>query len=193
MEYIMKYAGVDYSLSSPAICIHQGETWSYDNCTFYYYVKQKKLLQGEKGQYRATMYPDNWKNDQERYDMLGSWSQEKCFQCDFVGIEGYAFGAVGRVFQIAENAGLFKHKLYEKGIPFDVYAPTMIKKFASGKGNANKEAMIEAFEKEVSIDIREKCGIINKSWNPITDIVDAYYICKFGFYQQNGIANDSNI
>tara|TARA_A100001015_G_scaffold56295_2_gene61897 strand:+ start:1964 stop:2545 length:582 start_codon:yes stop_codon:yes gene_type:complete len=193
MEYIMKFAGVDYSLSSPAICIHQGEEWSYDNCTFYYYVKQKKLLQGEKGQYQATMYPDNWKTDQERYNMLGSWSQSKCFECDFVGIEGYAFGAVGRVFQIAENCGLFKHKLYEKGIPHEVYPPTMIKKFGSGKGNANKEFMIEAFEKEVSIDIREKCGIINKSWNPITDIVDAYFICKYGFYKQNGKLDDSNI
>jgi hypothetical protein len=63
----MKVAGVDYSLSSPAICVHEGEEWSYGNCTFYYYVKQKKLLQGEKGQYQATMYPDNWLNDQERY------------------------------------------------------------------------------------------------------------------------------
>ena len=96
----MKFAGVDYSLSSPAICVHIGEDWSYDNCKFYYYVKQKKLLQGDKGQYIATMYPDNWTDDQERYDMLGSWSLEKVLDADFVGIEGYAFGAVGRVFQI---------------------------------------------------------------------------------------------
>jgi hypothetical protein len=179
----MKVAGVDYSLSSPAICLHTGDEWHYDNCIFYYYVKQKKLLQGEVGQYQATIYPDNWKTDQERYDMLGSWSQDKCFECDFVGIEGYAFGAVGRVFQIAENAGLFKHKLYENGVPFGVYAPTVIKKFGCGKGNANKEMMIEAFEAETGVDIRQKCGIINKSWNPITDIVDAYYICKYGFQE----------
>ena len=86
-----------------------------------------------------------------------------------------------------------KHKLYEKGIPHEVFPPTMIKKFGSGKGNANKEKMIEAFEEETSIDIREKCGIINKSWNPITDIVDAYYICKYGFYKRNGKLDDSNI
>ena len=29
----MRVAGVDYSLSSPAICVHEGEEWSYDNCT----------------------------------------------------------------------------------------------------------------------------------------------------------------
>jgi len=139
------------------------------------------------------MYPDNWFNDQERYDIIGSWSQSKCFECDFVGIEGYAFGAVGRVFQIAENCGLLKHKLWERDIPYDVYPPTMIKKFGCGKGNANKELMIEAFEKETSIDIREKCGIITKSWNPITDIVDAYYICKYGFTQLTEKKDDSNI
>ena len=46
----MKIAGVDYSLSSPAICVHEGEEWDYNNCTFCYYVKQKKLLIGETGQ-----------------------------------------------------------------------------------------------------------------------------------------------
>lgn len=189
----MKFAGVDYSLSSPAICVHEGEEWSYDNCTFYYYVKRDKLLNGDKGRYRASMYPDSWKSDQERYDLIGTWSQEKCYECDFVGIEGYAFGAVGRVFQIAENCGLFKYKLYEKGIPFNVYAPTEIKKFGSGKGNANKDLMIEAFEEESGVDIRAECGIINNSMNPITDIVDAYYICKYGFYKQTEQLNDSNI
>ena len=193
MEFIMKVAGVDYSLSSPAICVHEGEEWDYNNCTFYYYVKQKKLLIGENGQYNATMYPDNWFNDQERYDIIGSWSQAKCFECDFVGIEGYAFGAVGRVFQIAENCGLFKNKLWERDIPYDVYPPTMIKKFGCGKGNANKEMMIQAFEAETGVDIRARCGIINNSWNPITDIVDAYYICKYGFTQYNEEKDDSNI
>ena len=53
--------------------------------------------------------------------------------------------------------------------------------------------MIKAFELETSIDIREKCGIINKSWNPITDIVDAYYICKYGFTQLTEKKYDSNI
>ena len=82
---------------------------------------------------------------------------------------------------------MFKHKLWEEQRKFGVYAPTVIKKFATGKGNANKEMMIEAFESETGVDIREKCGIINKSWNPITDVVDAYYICKYGFqeYREN--------
>jgi len=57
----------------------------------------------------------------------------------------------------------------------------MIKKYATDKGNANKELMVEAFERETKVDIREKCGIINKQWNPISDIVDSYYIAKFGF------------
>ena len=34
----MVVAGVDYSLTSPAICIHSGEDWNYSNCKFYYFV-----------------------------------------------------------------------------------------------------------------------------------------------------------
>ena len=60
-------------------------------------------------------------------------------------------------------------------------APTTIKKFATGKGNANKEKLYDAFVEETGIDIRKTLDISNKSWNPVSDIVDAYYIAKYGF------------
>jgi len=190
----MVIAGVDYSLTSPAICIHDGEEWDYDNCTFYYLVNNEKFLYPEDNQYVASMYPV-YGEDVERFHLLSEWSMGNILghTTDHVAIEGYAFGAVGRVFQIAENGGLLKHKLWSQNIPTEIFAPTTIKKFATGKGNANKEAMLEAFESETTVDIREKCGIINKQWNPISDIVDAYYIAKFGFTQIKAEENDSNI
>ena len=98
-------AGVDYSLTSPAICVHKGDVWSIDNCTFYYMVNSgKKLIMTE--QFKGILYK-SYKSDVERYDNLAKWSSlitrlrkvEHCF------LEGYAFNAVGRVFQIAENTG----------------------------------------------------------------------------------------
>lgn len=123
---------------------------------------------------------------------MAKWSLQwiSAAGCSRVAIEGYAFGAVGRVFQIAENAGLLKYKLWKEGIEYTVPAPTEIKKFATGKGNANKDMMLEAFNEETGVDIRAKLDII-KGYNPISDIVDAYYIAKFGF--TNGKKNDSNI
>jgi len=187
----MVIAGIDYSLSSPAICVHEGKEWDYKNCTFYYLVSKEKFLNTEDSQYLPTLYPQ-YREDMERFDRLAEWSISTCLNrgVDIVSLEGYAFGAVGRVFQIAENAGLLKYKLWEQHIGVDIYAPTMIKKFATDKGNCNKEMMIEAFESETGVDIREKCGIINKQWNPISDIADSYYMAKFGFHQIFNLEKD---
>jgi len=181
----MVIAGVDYSLTSPAICVHAGKEWSYDNCRFYYLVNKEKHLEVEDERYVPTLYP-NYSEDVDRFHLLSEWTVGNILSdsADLVALEGYAFGAVGRVFQIAENGGLLKYKLWEQEIPVSNYPPTMIKKFATGKGNANKEMMIESFESETGVDIREKCGVTNKQWNPISDIVDAYYIAKYGFYQE---------
>ena len=123
---------------------------------------------------------------------MAEWSLQwiSAAGCSRVAIEGYAFGAVGRVFQIAENCGLLKYKLWKQGIPYSVPAPTEIKKFATGKGNANKDMMLDSFKEETGVDIRVKLDII-KGYNPISDIVDAYFIAKFEHF--NGSNNDSNI
>ena len=58
-------------------------------------------------------------------------------------------------------------------------APTAIKKFATGKGNANKELMYESFLKETSRNLQEELVVKSeKIGNPTSDIVDSYYICK---------------
>jgi len=188
----MNIAGIDYSLTSPAICVHSGDTWDYKNCEFYYMVKRDKLLHPEK-QFNATMYPE-YDHDIERFEKLSDWSLNilKKHNVTDAHIEGYAFGAVGRVFQIAENAGHLKYQIHKAGMVQAVHAPTVIKKFATGKGNATKEKMYDAFFSETGVDIREKVGIISfKQWNPISDIVDAYYIAKHGFVKEKENADQS--
>ena len=127
----MVVAGVDYSLTSPAVCVHSGEEWKYENCKFYYMVPNEKKIREAKN-YNCTVYPE-WSEDCERFNNLAEWSLQwiSAAGCSRVAIEGYAFGAVGRVFQIAENAGLLKYKLWKQGIPYSVPAPTEIKKFAT--------------------------------------------------------------
>jgi hypothetical protein len=181
----MIVAGIDYSLTSPAVCVHEGSEWSYNNCSFYYLVR-KEAHMNTLSPFYPTMYP-SYENDIERFDNLSTWSVEilKAHKVDACFIEGYAFGAVGRVFQIAENAGLLKYKAWKEGIRFDVYPPTVIKKFATTKGNSNKEAMYEAFVGENLVDIRDRIGILNSNqWNPLSDIIDSYYIAKLGFLKE---------
>lgn len=175
-------AGIDYSMTSPAICIHNGAEWHHDNCTFLYLVKREKNLV-TRGQFYGELYPE-WLADPQRYDKLATWSLKhlKANGCTRAWIEGYALGATGRVFQIAENTGHLKYKLWSEKIKYDTFPPSVIKKLATGKGNANKEKMLESFLAETNIDIRRILDIHSeKQWNPISDIVDAYYICKAGF------------
>lgn len=179
----MVIAGVDYSLTSPAICVHTGAEWKYENCRFHFFRK-KKQLDGQ--EFIGYDYPE-WDCDQKRYENLSAWSLDIMFYGDVTHayIEGYAFGAVGRVFNIAENGGYLKQRLWLCGIPFEVPAPTVIKKFATGKGNASKEMMYDAFIAETGVDIRARLDIMSpKNWNPISDIIDAYYIAKFGFFEE---------
>jgi Holliday junction resolvasome RuvABC endonuclease subunit len=73
--------------------------------------------------------------------------------------------------------GIFKHKLYKAGVPVTVIEPSKAKKLATGKGNADKQAMYEAFSKETNTDLLITFEQKTLS-NPVTDIVDSYYILK---------------
>jgi Holliday junction resolvasome RuvABC endonuclease subunit len=104
---------------------------------------------------------------------------------EHVYLEDYAFGATGRVFHIAENTGILKYNLWQNDIPIVTIPPTVIKKFATGKGNANKETLQEHFITETGIDIKTQLQLTLKQWNPSSDIIDSYYICKYGV-SENG-------
>jgi Holliday junction resolvasome RuvABC endonuclease subunit len=187
----MAIAGIDYSLTSPAVCIHDGEEWSIDNCTFHFFIRKKEV---SSPQFVGYEYPE-WNSDQQRYENLSAWTLDAMFNSGSMTafIEGYAFGAVGRVFNIAENGGYLKQRMWLCGIEFEVFAPTTIKKFATGKGNASKIDMYESFITETGVDIFEKLDIIgSKNWNPVSDIIDAYYIAKHGFFEMRKM-NDTNL
>ena len=185
-------AGIDYSLSSPAICIHQSNTtFSVNNCSFNFLTDKAKCL--------GTFNPNSlglpfatWNNDQERYNAIATWAETTCklHSVEHVFIEGYSYGSTGRVFHIAENVGILKHVLWKASIPFAVIAPTVIKKLATGKGNADKQKMDVAFVNETGYNMKTLLGLTDKQWNPSSDIIDSYYICKYGFenFQETGVA-----
>jgi Holliday junction resolvasome RuvABC endonuclease subunit len=64
-------------------------------------------------------------------------------QPGFVTIEGYSMGSLGRQYDIGELGGVIRVALTEEGVPFVCIPPTKLKKWATGKGNANKDTMIE--------------------------------------------------
>jgi len=59
--------------------------------------------------------------------------------------------------------------------------PSVVKKGATGKGNADKDMMYEAFCKELPDYNLKKTFDTEKVGNPLSDIVDSYYIKKVGY------------
>jgi Holliday junction resolvasome RuvABC endonuclease subunit len=108
--------------------------------------------------------------------------------CSRIALEGYAYNATGRVFNIAENTGVLKYKLYQASIPVDIVEPTVVKKLASGKGNADKQMMFDSFFRETKIDLQTMITP-NKTHisSPVSDIVDSYYICKQLYHEILGV------
>jgi Holliday junction resolvasome RuvABC endonuclease subunit len=122
--------------------------------------------------------------DQERYENNATWVLEilgnfsKQDEITII-IEDYSFGSKGRVFNLAENCGVLKYLLFKHNYRFHLVAPTVIKKFATGKGNATKEKMYDAFIQDTDIDLQSILLPNAKLNSPITDIVDAWYLARY--------------
>ena len=191
-----KIAGIDYSLTSPAVTIYHGNRWNYNDVEHYCIANNTSQM----GRWSAiqnvkvTLY-ESWTDALERYEFLADWVIHNLLYANFnktvnipydkpdlVVLEDYAYAATGRVFHIAENMAILKYKLKKHGVKYIIVPPTVIKKFATGKGTANKELMYQNFceetETEINLTISPKSDTIK---NPTSDIVDSYYICKYGY------------
>ena len=184
-----KIAGVDYSLTSPAICVwkaNDDRLFDFDSCDVYYLENPPRSRPPEHGilNLHSEPYPE-WETEEERHDLLSKWAMSIIQGCE-IFIEGYAFATTGKshVRAVAENTGLLKHKLHKGKCTYTNVPPTVIKKYATGRGNANKELMYEAFTAELltPLDLHQRLKPKSKKLtNPVTDIVDAYYIAKWGW------------
>jgi hypothetical protein len=134
-------------------------------------------------------YPE-WQSAEERHYKLAKdifdFIEEFNTGPKEVFIEGYAFGANGKVFNIAEATSVIKQMLYHAGYKIHLIEPNVNKKLATGKGNANKFGMLDAFNTKHQGFELIKCfdGISSitdkKIPAPITDIIDAYWLCQYG-------------
>lgn len=56
-------------------------------------------------------------------------------------VEGYSYASHNQAHQLGELGGVIRHYLHISGVPYVDVPPATLKKFATGKGNANKSAM----------------------------------------------------
>jgi len=75
-----------------------------------------------------------------------------CIEDFYVPASRQQFGAA---INLVGLGTLMRIKLYESGLPFAVVAPSQLKKFVVGKGNANKNLVLREVFKRWSVDAKD--------------------------------------
>lgn len=118
----MKIVGLDMSLRATGFCYPDGRT--------------ETLSSKHRGMERLLDICD------AVVDRLGDVGESA-----LVVIEDYAFSRGGHAHEIGELGGIVKYALMQCAQPYVLVGPSSLKKFATGKGNANKIAMAVAAAK----------------------------------------------
>lgn len=170
-------AGIDYSITCPAITV--GPNADFGKCKTFYYTKESKHAR-TLGHDIYGMMAIPYESEMERYDNLSEWTMTilKRFNVSQVCLEGYSMGSKGKVFNLAENGGLLKYKMWKAGIEVITPAPTTVKKTFCGKGNAGKEDMHTAFVERTGVDVSSLVGK-KPDASPVSDIVDSYAMLDY--------------
>ena len=181
--------GIDYSLNSPAICIAD-DSFDFSKCSFHFLTSKKKHI-GKFGKNIFGYEHKEYNNPIIRFSNISMWALDIIhkYKKDTaqVFVEGYSFGSKGQaVFQIAENGGILKYRL-QKRFTCKTIVPSVVKKLATGKGNADKQKMYEAFTKTQGVDLMKAFDQQTLN-NPVTDVIDSYYIMRAGY--ENSISNN---
>jgi len=181
----MIYVGVDYSLTSPAVCVFNDTAgdFCFKNCTFTV-ITDKKIAHNLTN---VFLYPHKpWTNPNERYHNIATLliNMNNGFKNSRICIEDYSMGSRGKVFHIAENTQVLQYLLWTSGQPYFKIPPTVLKKFATGKGNSNKQQMYDAFVEQEGVDLIAALGRKNCD-SPVSDIVDAFFLCKNAFINKD--------
>ena len=161
--------GIDYSLNSPAVCISTNGGTAFSDCYFYYLTSKKKHI-GKMLENVIGYEHKEYNTPIERFTNISTWALDTIHKHKSdtakVFIEGYSFGSKGQaVFQIAENCGILKYRLQmSPSILYDTIVPSIVKKHASGKGNADKQLMYDSFKEHniIKIDLDFKYNYDHK-------------------------------
>lgn len=178
------YAAIDWSMSSPAMAI--GSSANPDDLLFFGVKTKKKHFSIQN--FHLYEPVTDYENDIDRFSRLA-----KPFIVALVShnvktvfMEGYAYGANGNTFSIGESTGVLKYMLWKAGIDYVIVQPGTIKKHHTGKGNANKNLMYDAYVESTGQDMIALLGE-HRGANipaPVNDLVDAYAILQVGISLQ---------
>lgn len=116
-----RYAGIDASLTGCSVCVVDGSA-EIESLT--------------------TLKPPDELDRISRLIWIRDSVLELCSNVDVVAIEHYAFARINQAHQMGELGGLLRVGMY-KVVPFFEVPPASLKKYVTGKGNSNKNVVLE--------------------------------------------------
>ncbi len=169
----MKYVGIDPSLTATAmVAINEdGEPASIINNIGYELPKDSSVWRLAE---RTGIIADGISAFLKQHDLKAA------------AIEGYSFSSGGSsLFQIGEMIGVVRYKIMQAGklinhLPVTI-PPTALKKFATGRGNADKSLMVLAASKDPW-----NFEYMNKG-NPDDNVIDAFWLAQMMRYSDKSI------
>ena len=194
---VVWFCGIDYSMTHPAMCCYHTTD---DVLRWYYMSTEKSKLKSDSNLFSAHIPVSKTSakdiaagtidDSFDRYNLIAEYFMKiidvlkpKC-----VFLEGYSFGSTGQIFNIAENTGILKSKLFDAGHKVLTLPPTTVKKYATGKGTASKQMMKDCFMrpstqlKKIVFENRvtDLSKVAHYKERPFTDLIDAYYVLRYG-------------
>ena len=208
----MTKIGIDFSLVSPAICIYKNNEYKFISF-FDDYGKDWKKSKSKKFQYHNmlseimdlipyTRHIDNkdYRTEQTTKmqsarmiaDIIVKRLKEEVNNDEvIIGLEGFSYGSISSsTLDLALYNSFLRIKLLEAFGEncIVIISPTEGKKNLSGKGNANKDLMIDSFisnrledDELTNCDFWKFCSsnqLDYKDIKPIDDLVDSFAILK---------------
>jgi len=180
LQMIDQKVGLDWSMTSP------GLAYTQDGIIHLFGLSKKKKDIGthkisDTISLVVAPYPE-FNNNSERFDKVSSVLVDiiSTLNQPSVNLEGYAMGSRGSMaFTIGESTGFLKYKLYSSKVNVHIVSPMTLKKYATGKGNANKDAMMDAFKAKHALETLPNVSCI-------TDVIDAYWLMIYDgpFYEE---------
>lgn len=176
-------AGIDYSLNSPCVCTMMNGKMLFGvsnkngkHAKHYSHIKKifesvgDCLIEYHLGEFHTSHLMKEYATKAMAISHFLSLPA-----ITKVYIEDYAYSRNNSSSTpLIEATGILKCALQAQGIEYQTVSIQTIKKFATGKGNATKDMMYEAWVKDTGIELP------NPGKSPSADIVDAYYIYKLG-------------
>jgi len=194
MENLMSYnyiVSIDASIQSSGVSIYNTKTkttilYTYSNKVkedFEFEVAEFKLIaEAQPKKFKTLDYFIRYTKIADRiYEFISNNIDDSAI----FFMEGYAFAAKGKMFNIGEFGGLIKRHIYDDNYPLKEIAPSEWKKRIIGSGSAKKEVIYNSMLRESVGEVLAELVARGYPWKKhswVEDIADVYAIQKCAMF-----------